>query len=79
MNYKHNVYLALLEMNKSISIKTSQLHGRANGILFPKLLWPTVRKFFFSDLETLLKFKAEGQEFPNILRSLEQFIWTVKV
>ena len=26
----------------------------------------------------LLKFKAEGREFANILRSLEQFIQTVK-
>ena len=31
-----------------------------------------------SDREKLLKFEAEGQEFPKILRSLEQFIQTVK-
>ena len=31
-----------------------------------------------SDQETLLKFEAEGQEFVKILRSLEQFIQTVK-
>ena len=32
-----------------------------------------------SDREKLLKFKAEGREFANILRSsLEQFIQTVK-
>ena len=31
-----------------------------------------------SDREKLLKFEAEGQEFANFLRSLEQFIQTVK-
>ena len=34
---------------------------------------------FSSDREKLLKFEAEGQEFVNFLRSLEQFIQTVKV
>ena len=45
-----------------------------NGILLPKLFWPTVRKKKSSDWEKLLKFEAEGQEFANTLRSLEQFI-----
>ena len=49
-----------------------------NGILLPKLFWPTVRKNCSSDQEKLLKFEAEGREFANILRSLEQFIQTVK-
>jgi hypothetical protein len=31
-----------------------------------------------SDRDTLLKFEAEGKEFAKILRSLEQFIQTVK-
>ena len=31
-----------------------------------------------SDRENLLKFEAEGQEFAKILRSLEQFVQTVK-
>ena len=31
-----------------------------------------------SDCEKLLKFEAEGQEFAKFLRSLEQFIQTVK-
>ena len=42
------------------------------------LFWPTVRKNWSSDREKLLKFEAEGREFANILRSLEQFIQTVK-
>ena len=36
------------------------------------LLWEKI------DREKLLKFKAEGREFENCLRSLEQFIQTVK-
>ena len=49
-----------------------------NGILLTKLVWPTVRKNCSSDREILLKFEAEGREFTKILRSLEQFIQTVK-
>ena len=50
-----------------------------DGILLPKLFWPTVRKIFCcSDREKLLKFEAEGLEFAKFLRSLEQFIQTVK-
>jgi len=37
-----------------------------------------VRKNCSSDQEKLLKFEAEGREFAKILRSLEQFIETVK-
>ena len=49
-----------------------------NGILLPKLFWPTVRKNCSSDREKLFKFAAEGREFEKFLRSLEQFIQTVK-
>ena len=49
-----------------------------NGILLPKLFWPTVRKNCSSDREKLLKFEAAGREFEKFLRSLEQFIQTVK-
>ena len=50
-----------------------------NGILLPKLFWPTVtKKNCSSDWKNLLKFKGEGREFAKILRSLEQFVWTVK-
>ena len=37
-----------------------------------------MRKNCSSDQEKLLKFEAEGREFANFLRSLEQFIQTVK-
>ena len=50
-----------------------------NGILLPKLFWPTVREKCSSDRENLLKFEAEGREFAKILRSLEQFVWTNKL
>ena len=36
-----------------------------NGILLPKLFWPTVRKNCSSDREKLLKFEAEVREFSN--------------
>ena len=49
-----------------------------NGILLPKLSWPTVRKNCSSGREKLLKFEAKGREFAKFLRSLEQFIQTVK-
>ena len=49
-----------------------------NGILLPKLFWPTVRKNCSTDREKLLKLEAEGREFAKLLRSLEQFIQTVK-
>ena len=52
--------------------------GGLNDILLPKLFWPTVRKNCSSDREKLLKFDAEGREFAKILRSLEQFIQTVR-
>ena len=37
-----------------------------------------MRKKCSSDQEKLLKSEAEGQEFAKLLRSLEQFIQTVK-
>ena len=49
-----------------------------NGILLPKLFGPTARKNCSSDREKLMKFEAKGWEFSKFLRSLEQFIQTVK-
>ena len=43
-----------------------------------KIVLTYCEKKFSSDLEKLLKFKAEGREFAKFLRSLEQFIQTVK-
>ena len=51
---------------------------KKNGILLPKLFRPTARKNCSSDREKLLKFEVEGQEFAIVLRSLEQFLQTVK-
>ena len=44
----------------------------------PKLFWPIVRKNSSNYKEKLLKFETDGREFANFLRSLEQFIKTVK-
>ena len=49
-----------------------------NGILLPKLFWPTVRRNYSSDREENLKFEAEGREFAKILQPLQQFVQTVK-
>ena len=63
-------------LKKSRQIAVGQISG--NGILLPKLFWTTVRKNCSSDQEKLLKFEAESREFLEFLRSLEQFIQTVK-
>ena len=36
-----------------------------NGILLPKLFWPTVRKNCSSDRENILQFDVEGREFAK--------------
>ena len=48
------------------------------GILLPKFVLTYCEKKKSSDREKLLKFEAEGREFSKFLRSLEQFIQTVK-
>ena len=58
--------------------KLLRISGAGNGILLPKLFWPTVRKNCSSDRENLLKFKAEGRDFAKFMRSQEWFIQTVK-
>ena len=47
-----------------------------NGILLPKLFWPTLRKNCSCDQEIVLKFEAKGREFAKKFRS--QFIQTMK-
>ena len=49
-----------------------------HGILLPNLFRPTVRKNWSSDPKRLFKLKAEDWEFEIFLRSLGQFIQTVK-
>ena len=58
----------LQKIVSEFSRKSSWVH-LINGILLPKLFWPTVRKNCSSDREKL---------FAKFLRSLEQFIQTVK-
>ena len=51
-----------------------------NGILFPKIFSPTTyeKKNGLAIEKTLMKFKAEGQEFEENWRLQEQFIGKVK-
>ena len=65
-------------MTKRNCLSPQYLEKLENDILLPKLFWPSVRKNCSSDREKLLKFEAEGWEFSKFLRSLEQFIQTVK-
>jgi hypothetical protein len=46
--------------------------------LLPKFFWPSCEKKLFQWSRKLLKFEAEGRKFAKILRSLEQFVQTVK-
>ena len=71
------ILLEFLYQKKSFSNSTT-VKGKINGILLSKLFRPTVRKNCSSDRVKLLKFQAEGREFAKFLRSLEQFIQTVK-
>ena len=54
-------FLLILQVNKN------NIVCKKNGILLPKLFWPTVRKNSSSDWE---KLKAEGQEFAKITRTI---------
>ena len=44
------------------------MNKSSNGILLPKLFWPTVRKNCSCDRKRLLKFEAEGWEFEFFFR-----------
>ena len=56
-----------------------QIQVGMNGVLLPKLFWLCYcEKKCSSDWEKLLKFEAEGWDAAKILRSVEQFIQTVK-
>ena len=67
----HHPYSILLQCNLALL----QL---INGILLPKIVLTYCEKNCSSDQEKLLKFKAGGPESAKCLRSLEQFIQTVK-
>ena len=60
----YNALLCLFKQTWYLSLSKNLCFD--NGILLPKLFWPTVRKNCSSDWEKLLKFEAEGQEFANV-------------
>ena len=49
-----------------------------NGILLPKLFWPTVRKNCSSDLKNFANSRPSASNFKSFSRLLEQFVQTVK-
>ena len=57
-------------MSKQRIINNAVSGHHQNGILLPKLFWPTVGKKNSSDRGRLLKFEADGREFAKFLRSL---------
>ena len=80
---KHGIPANFISSYKSASDpKTSLVLGEIENdalvFCFPKLFWPTVRKKCSSDRKNSLKFEAVGQEFAKTLRSLGQFVQTVK-
>jgi hypothetical protein len=66
------------KQNHLLGNHTFSFKSTNNGILSLKLFCPTVRQNCSSDREELLKLEAEDQELSKFLRSLEQFIQTVK-
>ena len=62
--FSHNWNIMSYYRKTRIS-NTHEVINGGNGILLPKLFWPTVRKNCSINREKLLKFEAEGREFPN--------------
>ena len=68
----------LVTVHKSAeTIQGQKLFAEIQYFVF-KIVLTYCEKKLFTDREKNLKFKAEGQAFAKILRSLEQFIQTVK-
>ena len=65
----------LLVITSFVSKKSGSLE---NWYFVTKIVLTYCEKNCSSDGEKLLKFEAEGREFAKFLRSLEQFIQTVK-
>ena len=55
-NWLSNLSVLKSLHNKSYILRRPEKFEKANGILLPKLFWPTVRKNCPSDREKLLKF-----------------------
>ena len=75
------LHLKKVAQNKSRRMRVSNQTGisvnqRRNYILLPKLFYCEKKNVLL--IKKILKFEAEGQEFANVLRSLEQFIQAVK-
>ena len=64
--------------SKSLTWKNKNVIKNYQWYFVTKIVLTYCEKNCSSDGEKLLKFEAEGQEFQKFLRSLEQFIQTVK-
>ena len=78
VSFKYTAYASWVNSSKKhayklMNISISTIH---NIWYFVTKLW---EKNCSSDRDKLLKFEAEGREVVKVLRSLEQFIKTVKV
>ena len=73
MSHRDDLTFFFAPLNDKFSTSLGRI-----GILLQKLFWPALRKSCSSDWEKPLKLDAEGWEFARFLRSLEQFIQTVK-
>ena len=80
-NWTWNNIASRIQFHRTPSIQLTIMNATAiglkrkfiirNGILSPKLFWPSVRKKCSSDRGKLLKFQAEGQDFPKFLRPVK--------
>ena len=69
----------MMNINLRLSEKSlSKIYHCVHWYFVTTIVLTYCEKKCSSDTEKNLKFEAEGQEFANCLRSLEQFIQTVK-
>ena len=71
-------YCTTIDFIKVGTPRTTFSFFRVKWYFVTKIVLSCSEKKKSSGREKLLKFKAEGREFAKVLRSLEQFIQTVK-
>ena len=83
LDISHVIYLQLKNFGSYVDHLDLQLFpvkiGKEQKLYFvTKIVLSYCEKNCCSDGENILKFEAEGREFPKILKSLDQFVRTVK-
>ena len=79
LELRQNLLFVLAWSKQILSTKVSEKIQDQEWYFVKKIILTYCDKKCSRDQEKLLKFEAEGQEFAKFLRSLEQFIQTVKV